>query len=496
MIDSDAKSIKSELIYFKEEILKDMKSKLNKMASKYESQKDDLTQKIQNMEIKLQTLVEKVVTLSNSVVINNSLAEKVDNLVKFKLTTIDTLQTNETKLKAQSSQIKDIIYKLDVFMNENIYYKGIIGPSGNCKFTNFHQFIDYLLQNIKQLNIFKNKTTNVENKSPQNKMDNVIESLRKEMTYNLNNNYNYIKTAIDECEKRIKSNLNIYDDKIMELRLDSHKSINELKEYFDNVNKEWKIIDELKANLSDKIKEELKGLETILTNKIEDYHKECINNYEKNHKLIEDLYKKENNDDNENDNNSKKYHKIESILKKYIEGKISVEQISQLSHKLKMNTSYKMDENNENINLSNINNDNDNYLNNTFANTINSYYHYYGNNNISPMNLNYLLANLNALNNNNNLMISKSNSKITSNDNINDFDYKIKLEDIYKRNNTPSSEDNYRRIRSHFDFWGLHRDLSRVYIQSLVNSKNSNSKLSLIKKNNNNTSTISPLIKI
>ncbi len=111
MIDSDAKSIKSELIYFKEEILKDMKSKLNKMANKYESQKDDLSQKIQNMEIKLQTLVEKVVALSNSVVINNSLTEKVDNLDKFKLTTIDTLQTHETKLKAQSSQILNTIFE-------------------------------------------------------------------------------------------------------------------------------------------------------------------------------------------------------------------------------------------------------------------------------------------------------------------------------------------------------------------------------------------------
>ena len=38
-----------ELIYFKEEILKDIKSKLNIMSNKYDSQKDDLSQKIQNM---------------------------------------------------------------------------------------------------------------------------------------------------------------------------------------------------------------------------------------------------------------------------------------------------------------------------------------------------------------------------------------------------------------------------------------------------------------
>ena len=93
MNDGVTKSIKGELIYFKEEILKDLKSKLNIMSNKYDSQKDDLSQKIQNMEIKLETLFEKVVTLSNSVLINNSLTEKVDNLDKFKLRTVDTLQS-------------------------------------------------------------------------------------------------------------------------------------------------------------------------------------------------------------------------------------------------------------------------------------------------------------------------------------------------------------------------------------------------------------------
>ena len=334
MNDGDAKSITSELIYFKEEILKDIKAKLNIMSNKYDSQKDDLSKKILNMEIKLQTLFEKVVTLSNSVAINNSLIEKVDNLDKFKLRTVDTLQIHETKIKAQFSTLKDTIYKLDSFMNDNIYYNGIIGPSNNCKFNTFHQFIDYLLQNISQLNTFKIKATSLESRSPQNIIDSAIELLRKEMTNNLNNNYNFTKTAVDECEQRIKSNLNIYDNKIMELRVDNHNYINELKESFDNLKKEWKKIDELKTNISDKIKEELKDLDAIMTNKIEDYHKECINNYEKNHKLIEDLYNKESNYENdnnsdkshyENEHNSKKSHKVESFLKKYIEGKISVD---------------------------------------------------------------------------------------------------------------------------------------------------------------------------
>ena len=96
MNDGDAKSIKSELIYFKEEILKDIKSKLSIMSNKYDAQKDDLSQKIQNMEVKLQTLFEKVVTLSNSVVINNSLTEKIDNFDKFKLKTVDILQILDT----------------------------------------------------------------------------------------------------------------------------------------------------------------------------------------------------------------------------------------------------------------------------------------------------------------------------------------------------------------------------------------------------------------
>ena len=45
MNNDSSKSIKSELIYFKEEVLKDIKSSIAKITTKHDLEKDDFLQK-------------------------------------------------------------------------------------------------------------------------------------------------------------------------------------------------------------------------------------------------------------------------------------------------------------------------------------------------------------------------------------------------------------------------------------------------------------------
>ena len=61
------KNLQNELIYFKEDILKDLRFEMSKLTSKIEIQKESFSQKVSSFESKVSSLSEKVVNLSNNI---------------------------------------------------------------------------------------------------------------------------------------------------------------------------------------------------------------------------------------------------------------------------------------------------------------------------------------------------------------------------------------------------------------------------------------------
>ena len=120
-MNNDNISIKNELIYFKEDILKDFKSAISKLNSKYDSEKDIFSSKIEHLESKLDTLFSKVINLSNSLPSNSAISEKVESLEKFRAKTENTLLLYESKFNYQSKLLKEKSNKIDSFINENFY---------------------------------------------------------------------------------------------------------------------------------------------------------------------------------------------------------------------------------------------------------------------------------------------------------------------------------------------------------------------------------------
>ena len=174
-----------DLIYFKEEILKDIKNTISEITLKYESQNHDFSKELSNFNVKMEELTSKILSLSNLISSDKSLIEKVHSLDNFRTNTEDILLIYDTKFKTQSKSIQEIIYKVDSILNDNIYYSNIIGTSPNCKFNTFHQFVDYLILNITQLNNFKDKTLALDYKGYKNKIDNTIESIKLLISNNM-----------------------------------------------------------------------------------------------------------------------------------------------------------------------------------------------------------------------------------------------------------------------------------------------------------------------
>ena len=331
-MNNDNISIKNELIYFKEDILKDFKSAISKLNSKYDSEKDIFSSKIEHLESKLDTLFSKVINLSNSLPSNSAISEKVESLEKFRAKTENTLLLYESKFNYQSKLLKDESYKIDSFINENFYYNGIIGPTPNCKFNNFHKFIDYIISNISTLNIFKEKTLNLDYKGYKNKINNSIEMIKLNLENTISSNNNYTKKSIEECEERIKSILDEYDEKLIGIRLESNKYMLDVNKNIENLLKESK---EMKKEIED-----LNNIDKFFNNRLEAYHSECLERYNNIKKSIEDIENRLNKKKEMTVINRpiiRKGSKIQSFLKSYIEGKMDVEEV--IHHKNNNNLS-------------------------------------------------------------------------------------------------------------------------------------------------------------
>ena len=236
------KSLKNELIYFKEEVLKDLRLELSKFNTKMESQKDSFNQTVSSLERKFVVLSDKFKILSNSISEDKALKDKISKLSDFQHKTQDTLSFHNSKFNYQSKMLIEAMNKIDHFINESILYNDVIGPTPNCKFQNFHNFIDYVITNITQLNNFKEKTASMDFKAYKSKIDSSIETLRTQIFNSSKGNNNYAKNLAEKEEEKIKGMLNLYDEKIEGLKVENSEYIANIKINFENMQKEWEKI--------------------------------------------------------------------------------------------------------------------------------------------------------------------------------------------------------------------------------------------------------------
>ena len=404
------KSLKNELLYFKEEILKDMRFELSKFTTKIDNQRDSFNQIISSLELKFSAISDKFIILSNSISEDKALKEKIKELNTFQNKTKDTLSFHDSKFKYQSKMIIDAMNRIDHFINESILYNDVIGPTPNCKFQNFHNFIDYIITNITQLNNFKEKTASNDIKSYKSKMDTALETLRTQIFNTSKGNNNYAKKLVEKEEEKINGMFNLYDEKITGLRMENSKYISNIKMNFENMQKEWEKITSMKKEIHEKIENErndVNKMNKYFESKLEEYHMIYLEQNQNLSKSIEELFnqiksikhrmkevnintnsanifikenkgevKMENKQENKQENKEKINEEIkegininteekkeletsdkkvgtESMLKKYMDGKMNYEQISHFKVQKKLKSFE--DKNQKNLKISYIN---------------------------------------------------------------------------------------------------------------------------------------------
>ena len=279
------------LLFFKEDILKDLRQFESEMTLKYNSELNKNTNKILKFQETLEEFSKKIEKISSLIKTDLNLEEKTNNLSSLFSKMEQELISHGVKINNTSNKLTETINKFNNELYRSVIYPTVIGPKG--KFKTFHEFMDYIILNVNSLLIFKEKLY-TEFKEFKSKTDINMNNIQVRFDYQTKNCNAFTSASIRESEKKTRIILN-----------------NEL----DNINKKFDILSPAQEerilyliNNCDKIKK----LEEKLEN---------------NGNKKESLFKGANRFDKINNNNNPGMKKASSIVKQYIEGKLKDDEL-------------------------------------------------------------------------------------------------------------------------------------------------------------------------
>ena len=260
---SDPKFIsQGDFIYFKNELLQDLKVIESKIISKVKAITDEYEEKMLNMNLKLSSCQTKILELSSNFSSENSQIERVNKLYVFKSISEEKLSAQEKKLKELNDSLNESIYSMNKNVQENINYPGVIGP--NSKFQNLHAFVDFVINNINNMNSFKEKMNSIDIQSYKSKFDKAMKNYKLQMDSFISSSQNLTKETLVVFDNKLNQLFITFDNKVIEEKEFVQTNLDKIHE---KNNELFNNLSVMKEELSKKIdinKEELdKKIESI-----------------------------------------------------------------------------------------------------------------------------------------------------------------------------------------------------------------------------------------
>ena len=381
IFENQRKNLKQDVLFLKEDILKDFRQIESKLNLKYEKQNSNTLSIINKFENTIESMNSKILQLASLISTDKSIQQKVSQFDEYKTKVSDTLLSLELAIKNNGADIKNAINKYDKLFTDSVIYPGIIGHNG--KFSTFHELIDFILVNLYQFVEFKEKYM-IDFKSNKSKLENLLNSFKKQSDSIINSNSQYTNKKMSEFEKKIRQLINAQETKIFDVRLENNKSAAALESKVDDLNKEVKRMMDVKIEIYTKFDEEIKVIKDYtkivydkyngfqndynlmkeridsLSNNIKEMQIKCADGLKKETNFINviNLPKKKNlPNSNSQLMRSTNAGLARSIIKKYIEGEIN---IKDLENNNKKQRSIFLPENEAKSIWKNINNNNSN----------------------------------------------------------------------------------------------------------------------------------------
>ena len=369
MDDNLSKNIREDLLLFKNETLKDIKTTQKTLLEKYRNFDYMSNEKIGNFENQLKLINDKVIDICAFIETLKDATKNITSLLNFRTKSENTLIDLDLKLKGLDKDFHNSIYSVNDILKNSVIYPRVIGSA--AKFKTFHAFIDYILNQFVQTNQFKDRITKEVNEN-RIRQDNNMAKLKNNCDIVMEQTRSFLISELEKIEKKNNSIFKLYDEKFQNQRVNNEKYnlsiknnetlINDFKDiikdfdnkkndmfskYSDLNEKSKKNNNEIK-NIKEKYQSLVEHIKQLSFKKDKDKDKDKEKEKEKANDDIKQFITKKNDNENSlnfNDLTSSnkelmkiKLKKNESGLKQYISGKINIDQLQKLQNKTIFNS--------------------------------------------------------------------------------------------------------------------------------------------------------------
>jgi len=225
-------SLKMDFLYFKNEVLKDIKNLEYNLSEKSNQGDIILKDEIAKINNNINSIYSKINELTTLITVDTFVKEKVDNLDKLKSKILDDILVNQIKINTLDKETRESITKVNNILNETVIYQGVIGPS--CKHKTFHELIDFIINELVILGNYKDKNM-MDLTSYKKKLDNIIQGFKFQIEGIAQSSTQLTLDYFNSCDEKINNSFHKCDDKIEEIQTKILDNLNLIKEEIFNV---------------------------------------------------------------------------------------------------------------------------------------------------------------------------------------------------------------------------------------------------------------------
>ena len=243
---------KNDFVYFRNEILKDMKqieTKINeKVINFYSSIKKITTEndeKINLIDLKLKALQNNdPLVLENKI---NSNFEKTRSKFEEKFDDIGA------KINIIQRDLSNACFKYDRIVIDNLKVTGLIGEA--CPYNNLRYYIEFLHKKISELTVSRDKINN-ELKLANNRINDILVQVKSDLEQQKYIIGDMTSNRLNEANNKFLERDKMYDERISSLRLENYNFSNNLIKKTEELNIQWDKLEHIKEEIYKKFDEE------------------------------------------------------------------------------------------------------------------------------------------------------------------------------------------------------------------------------------------------
>ena len=310
IIEFQKNNLSKDILFFKEDILKDFRQIGNKLNTKYDFQSSTVITKLQKFETNIEAMNTKINQLSSLISTDKNIKQNISNLYEYKDKIEKDCMNNNILIKNISKELKESINYYNKIISDSILYPGVIGA--NCKYGTFREMLDFILLNLNQLITIKDKNS-LDFKSYKTKIESLVKSFKIQADSIMLNTTELINKKIEEFEKRFQGFINNQESKLFDLKVENNKLYSLLEKSLNQFNILSKLVNDHKNEFT---------YFKIKFNSLNDFIKDLKLRINMGEELINEK------DSKNQDSNTNKLIKngllAKSIIKKYISGEVAV----------------------------------------------------------------------------------------------------------------------------------------------------------------------------